>query len=332
MAIPGTLTTQINAWLSKKWSSLSWKWIALAGDGSTRTFYRVTDDRVSCVVLHDPTWTLSQDYFVLQQFLKSRGIPTPEFFFEDPKTGVLIMEDVGDDLLQSVVFKSPDTKLAWMHLAIELLVKLQTQTFPVPKHLPVSNRSFDQQKFSEEFFFTFEHLGTQLLGLGSVTPSQREGVLALSHQLASIKPLVFAHRDYHTRNLLVRFQQLYVIDFQDARLGSPHYDIASLLLDPYVALSVDEISRLKRSYISAIQKTVLGHEIDWTHFDRNFSLIGFQRLVKAAGSFASFFTRFGKKTHLPYLVPALTSALALIPEPFESAFPIPAWIKGVQSR
>ena len=55
---------------------------------------------------------------------------------------------------------------------------------------------------------------------------------------------MLCHRDYHSRNLMLHDGQLYIIDFQDARMGPDTYDLVSLLRDSYVDLpeqTVDEL-------------------------------------------------------------------------------------------
>ena len=63
------------------------------------------------------------------------------------------------------------------------------------------------------------------------------------HELAG-EPRVLCHRDYHSRNLMLHEGLLYMIDFQDARMGPDTYDLVSLLRDSYVDLPevvVDEL-------------------------------------------------------------------------------------------
>jgi aminoglycoside/choline kinase family phosphotransferase len=69
----------------------------------------------------------------------------------------------------------------------------------------------------------------------------------LADTIVSIRPVGFMHRDFQSRNIMVWDGRFYLIDFQGGRLGPPHYDLASLLIDPYVDLPV------------ALRETLLGH-------------------------------------------------------------------------
>src|SRR5947199_2017384 len=142
----------------------------------------------------------------------------------------------------------------WLGRATELLAELHGRTFPVPHDLPVATRTFDREKYSQELFFTEEHLVRKYLGLPHWSDAGRREVENFAGRIAGIQPHVFCHRDYHTRNLLVRGTDLFMIDFQDARLGSPHYDLASLLWDAYVPVSEPERGEPTRRYLASIKK------------------------------------------------------------------------------
>jgi aminoglycoside/choline kinase family phosphotransferase len=60
----------------------------------------------------------------------------------------------------------------------------------------------------------------------------------------SAEPRVLCHRDYHSRNLMLREGSLYIIDFQDARMGPDTYDLVSLLRDSYVDIADRELDEL----------------------------------------------------------------------------------------
>lgn len=337
MTIPHALDSWLKNWIVTTGLSENFSIVPIAGDGSTRQFFRLTNAEknqdTSYIVLFEPTWTLSQDYPAHQLFLQTNGIAVPYFKKSDSKNGVLVMEDLGDELLQFRITQAPEKKMAWLQQAVLLLAKLHGETFPVPPSLPVATRRFDQKKYYEEFLFTLEHLSHGLLGLPKVTEKERKKVEDFCGVLEGISPEVFCHRDYHCRNLLIHKESLVMIDFQDARLGPPHYDLASLLYDAYVPISEAQRTDLKNTYRAALARYVLNDAVDWDRFDASLRLIAYQRTIKAAGSFASFYTRYQKKTHLPYLLPALQSALELQKhgaaetEPVMDIFSLEKWMR-----
>ena len=113
--------------------------------------------------------------------------------------------------------------------------------------------AFDVNKFAEEIRFFFENA---VRGYGGIALSETDErtledlILPFLHELA-VLPRVLAHRDYHSRNIMVipggaggEAPVLRILDFQDARMGNVFYDLCSLLRDSYVTLpekAVDEL-------------------------------------------------------------------------------------------
>ncbi len=332
------VTRWITAWLSTQKGSEPATIEFLAGDGSPRQFFRVKTGPLSYVVLFDDQWAFSKDYAAHQQFLNAAHLPVPAFLKEDPEAGFLVMEDLGDELLQFRLLSDPSRRLAWLESATRLLADIHAQTFPVPGTLPAASRHFDAKKYGEEMAFTFEHLHEKYLGLPPLAANQQKTLSDFCAEIAQMKPVVFCHRDYHCRNLLVRNNRLYMIDFQDARLGPPHYDLASLLFDAYVEMTEEQRLKLYSVYRERLRGTPLDRHIHWEMFHADLEAIALQRVVKAAGSFASFFTRYGKDSHLPYLAPALASAAYLAGrskgklKAFAKVFPIATWQQAAEKK
>jgi aminoglycoside/choline kinase family phosphotransferase len=110
---------------------------------------------------------------------------------------------------------------------------------------------------------------------------------------------------------MLKNEKIYWIDFQDARLGSPVYDLASLLFDAYVPITDAFRKNLVQVYQSRLSIYSVAQELNWNRFEEELYLMAYQRTLKAAGSFASFWTRYQKNSHLVYLKPALQMAKVL---------------------
>ncbi len=311
MTIQQSIEVWIANWLSKERLPTDFSVLLLLGDGSNRSFYRILTPSKSYILISDPQWVQTQDYPAHQSFLNKNGIPVPEFFHLDPNQGFLLMQDLGDELLQIRIAKKTEPPLFWLNRAVSLLADLHGKTFPVPADLPVAQRFFDSEKYFSEFEFTLEYLHLKLLNQSKLSQSQLQELQLFCQNISQMTPAVFSHRDYHCRNLLVLNTQLVMIDFQDARMGPPHYDLASLLYDAYEPITDTERAELLKLYREKLSKFPVSQKIDWPIFESNLHQVAFQRTIKAAGSFASFFIRFGKTTHWPYLSPGLTSALEL---------------------
>jgi aminoglycoside/choline kinase family phosphotransferase len=114
---------------------------------------------------------------------------------------------------------------------------------------------------------------------------------------------VLCHRDYHSRNLMLSQGQLYLIDFQDARMGPDTYDLASLLRDSYVDLPEDFVAERLEEFR---QRAVPGESRDT--FLRRFELMSIQRNLKALGTFGYMSTSRGTDVYLPYVPRTLANA------------------------
>lgn len=321
--IPAPLQKAVTPWISTRFPKGQPVLYPLAGDGSTRQFFRLQVEGQSWVILWEPGWDLSKDYAAHQRYLKEQKLPVPAFEYVAPDAGFLVMEDLGDELLQARIQTESDP-MPLLTRAVMLLADLHGRCFPVPPTLPVSSRRFDRAKYAQELAYTHEHLVTKLLHLKE-PPSD---VSAFCQELETLGPTVFCHRDYHTRNILFTRGNLVLIDFQDARLGSPHYDLASLIYDPYVPTTDTQRQALVSAYQKQLNQYALGELVDWDKMVGALALVGFQRMVKAAGSFASFFNQQGKSTHLPYLLPALKTARDLEEKHpvLGGIFPLALWI------
>jgi len=158
--------------------------------------------------------------------------------------------------------------------------------------------AFDVAKLSWELGFFVEHflVGHRRIRLG---PSERveleSSFASLCEEIASW-PRVLCHRDYHSRNLMWHRDRLHWIDFQDARLGPAHYDLASLLRDSYVDLEEDMVEDLLEEF----RREAVPDESP-TEFVRRFDLISVQRNLKALGTFGFMATVRGALLYLDFV-------------------------------
>ena len=126
-----------------------------------------------------------------------------------------------------------------------------------PDYLPY-RIAFDVEKLTWELQFFAKHFLDGYRG-ASLSPAERGGALAPSlraivEELAA-EPRVLCHRDYHSRNLMLHEGSLYIIDFQDARMGPDTYDLVSLLRDSYVDFTEPHVEELIAFFL-ALQRRV----------------------------------------------------------------------------
>jgi N-acetylmuramate 1-kinase len=210
-------------------------------------------------------------------------LPVPEVLGHADPLGILALEDLGDVTLQSHVGAGTPTKHeALYRQAVAFIGVLQQRGSELLTPTdPPSQLSFDVEKLTWEMDFFVKHFVEGYRG--AVLSVAERGALArewaeIVEELAS-EPKVLCHRDYHSRNLMVHDGQLYVIDFQDARMGPDTYDLASLLRDSYVDITELELDSFI-AYFLAIKSVT-----DIVEFRRRFDLMALQRNLKALGTF-----------------------------------------------
>ena len=141
--------------------------------------------------------------------------------------------------------------------------------------------AFDVAKLTWEMDYFVRHFLEGYRGL-ALSSAEREALAGewatLAEELAS-EPRVVCHRDYHSRNLMLCDGHLYLIDFQDARLGPDTYDLVSLLRDSYVDLSDEQLDDLIAYFLALKGTSNVGA------FRRRFDVMAVQRNLKALGTF-----------------------------------------------
>ncbi len=253
-------------------------------EASTRTYHRVVFPHSSepsvilCTGLQSESETY-RDFVQLTRFLTEHRIPAPRLLGAN-ESGWLLLSDGGPTELSHRIIHAlsqHDTESVrrFLSQAIDLLIQMHQ----LPLESPVAVRFFDKEKLQWEMDFLFQRIDSVSARAGVALPYNfefRMFTYEMCALLASEKPFVFTHRDYHSRNLLSHDGGLMVIDYQDARAGLPWYDLASLLYDPYVPLPLADRRFGFHYYCSHA-----GTEERWSLF----LLQSAQRILKALGTY-----------------------------------------------
>jgi N-acetylmuramate 1-kinase len=259
----------------------------LAGDASTRRYYRAEIPNESWVIM-DQGCSFTEDtdpFLCVQAYLKKQLIPVPEILDCFPEYGLIILQDLGNQTLQNEYRENQITALENLFPQVQsILARLQNEcTNSINCKCPAFQIEFDYETFMYELQFFRENFLENYLNIkldGSEKELLHRSFDWISRNLID-EPRVFTHRDYHSRNLMVRDKKIYVLDFQDARLGLPYYDLASILRDAYI--------NLPESYIEAVLEAVLPKfpEPVNDHLNKReiFSVMCIQRNIKALGTF-----------------------------------------------
>jgi hypothetical protein len=211
-------------------------------------------------------------------------VPVPTVLGHAEKIGVLALEDLGDVTLQAHLGAATSAEHAARYRqAVALIATLQRRGAELAsaKYIPYGI-AFDVEKLTWELDFFTKHFIEAYKGVvvaAAAREELRQGFRVLIEELAA-EPRVLCHRDYHSRNLMLHQDRLYIIDFQDARMGPDTYDLVSLLRDSYVDLPERTVEELIAYFLAL--KGGTGKEAE---FRKRFDAMALQRNLKALGTF-----------------------------------------------
>jgi aminoglycoside/choline kinase family phosphotransferase len=262
--------------------------VPLTGDASDRRYFRVVPDQGDPLVLAlhaGPIAFETLPFARVAELLQRMALPVPAILGHSDEDGIIALEDLGDVTLQGYLGAATAPERAAVYRdAVSLIAVLQRRgrEFESPRYPPY-RLAFDVEKLTWELEFFVEHFLVGYRGARLSDADRRalaEEWAAIAGELAA-EPRVLCHRDYHSRNLMWRDGRLYVIDFQDARLGPDTYDLVSLLRDSYVELADRDLEALVAHFLERLDAP----SSDAAEFRRRFDLMAVQRNLKALGTF-----------------------------------------------
>jgi N-acetylmuramate 1-kinase len=270
----------------------------LKQDASNRSYYRVgTPPRSWVLMVMPPEVSRKSEeiqkgappkelpFVNVHRYLTKIGARVPRILGYDEPAGMMVLEDLGDLTLENALRSSSPEEL--YPKAIDLLARLRfcAEKHPDPECIAFT-RAFDEDLYHWELHH-FREYGLEIWSGRKPTGSERErldGIFRrISKELAEA-PRGFTHRDYQSRNLMLKDGEIAIIDFQDALQAPRQYDLVALLRDSYVELDRSFVDRMVDRYLEAFAR-LGGEQIDPGPFKAFFDLLTVQRKLKDAGRF-----------------------------------------------
>ena len=264
--------------------------VPLTGDASDRRYFRIipADGPSIVLALHaGPIDFASLPFARVGELLQQIPLPVPGVLGHSDEHGILALQDLGDVTLQAHLGAASSAEHAALYRqAVALIELLQRRGSELRSdRYPPYQVAFDVEKLTWELQFFAKHFveGYRGVALDAAERAALAAEWAAIVQELAAEPRVLCHRDYHSRNLMLREGSLYIIDFQDARMGPDTYDLVSLLRDSYVDIADRELDELI-AYFLALKKGD-GQAVSADEFRRRFDLMALQRNLKALGTF-----------------------------------------------
>ena len=273
--------------------------LKLKGDASNRSYYRVGSAPESWVVMVMPLDASKKSeeaskgeppkelpFVNVHRYLEKLGIRVPRILRYDEPAGMMVLEDLSDRTFEAALEGGRNNEALYTR-AVGLLARMRAEAErkPDPDCLAFT-RAFDEDLYDWELHH-FREWGLEVWSGKKPTEAERAELdrtfRDIAKQLAAA-PRGFTHRDYQSRNIMVKDGELVVIDFQDALQGPRQYDLVALLRDSYVELDRDFVDGMLDRYIATFAQ-VTGERIDAKSFKAFFDLLTIQRKLKDAGRF-----------------------------------------------
>lgn len=285
----------LNAWIERVLSANATIKL-ISGDASFRRYFRVTLGPKRYIAMDSPPDLIAVSPFIaLANEYHQQGINVPQVIEKNIEQGFLLLSDLGDTQLLSVL--TPANVSDYYQQALCLLTPIRAVTRVDGVPLPSYDEAF---VYRELDIFSDWLIGRHLqLKCSADTQQMLADTYRILADSALVQPRAGMHRDFHSRNLMLCDKQLAVIDFQDAVIGPVTYDAVSLLRDCYVRWPDEVVETLmQQHYLQLLSDNVLGQDVTLAQYRHWFDLMGMQRHLKAAGIFCRLNYRDGKPSYM----------------------------------
>ncbi|KIN62845.1 Aminoglycoside phosphotransferase [Sulfitobacter noctilucicola] len=262
----------------------------VAGDASNRRYERLTHQDGRTAILMDAPPERGEDvrpFVAIADHLRKLGLSAPEIYHQDALAGLLVIEDFGDALFASLMAQDSTQEAALYQSALDVLLHLRGAPLP---DLPLC----DAQWLIDMTEPVFEWYAQDNGGMNRFANLFRP----LAEDVNSRQPVLIM-RDYHAQNLLQLperdgVKSVGLLDFQDAMIGHPAYDLVSILQDARRDVSPGVERDLLNYYLSLADD-------DLRSFERAYAILGLQRNLRILGIFARLCLRDGKPQYLDFI-------------------------------
>lgn len=284
----------LERWLAEQFAGARFSLAPASEDASFRRYFRAAlDDGRSYVAMDAPPDKEDCRPFVrIARLLREAGVHAPEVHAQDLGQGFLLLSDLGT----ATYLQELDAGNAPQLFADAVDALLRWQLATRAGELPPYDEALLRREMSlfPEWYVS-RHLAVTL---NDSQKNDLEGIFRILVQSALAQPVVYVHRDYMPRNLMLCEPNPGVLDFQDAVIGPLTYDVVSLFRDAFISWDEAQVLDWTVRYWEKAKHAGLPVDADFGQFWRAFEWMGLQRHLKVLGIFARINYRDGKPKYL----------------------------------
>lgn len=271
--------------------------------GSNRIYFRLHSNAGSYIVTYGNNIAENRTFISFSKHFLKRQCPVPEIYTVNDGSSIYIQQDFGDVSLLNKLEQ---------HGYNDYVYGLFKQSLKALAHLQISgddgldynwcltSKEFGKQAIlSDLLYFKYYFLDTLQI------PYDKEKLIddfeALSTYLSHVDHKYFMFRDFQSRNILIRDDQVHFIDYQGGMKGALQYDVASLLWQAKAELPDDWKNNLLGDYMDCVEE-ILGKTIDRIRFSSQYNGYVLIRLLQVLGAYG-FRGLFERKAHFLISIP-----------------------------
>ena len=281
------------------------KFTPLPRSGSDRMYFRIFGSEKKAIGVINKDHKENIAFLTFSKQFRASGIKVPEIFAEDLEKNIYLQEDLGDMTLFSLIQIESERSRFSDHLkktykkVLEDLPKIQIHA---GKGLDYSvcypRSSFDTQSMMWDLNY-FKYYFLKLAGIQFDEQALEDDYLKLTSYLMEAESDYFLYRDFQSRNIMLKDEQIYFIDYQGGRKGALQYDLASLLYDAKANIPQEIRDELLDHYINELKQLI---PVDEKAFRAHFSAFVMIRIMQAMGAYG-FRGFYEKKSHFLASIP-----------------------------
>ena len=283
---------------------INYKLKRISGDASFRDFYRLKKNNKTSIIVfaRKEQYKNLIVYSVVNKILNSHNIPSPKLLKSYYKNNMIEITDLGNKSFYDYI-KDKKNKFKDYKRLIELIVKLQkiklkNQYYFSGKKIKFSKYTLSHLHKESDLFFDWHlkyyYKNLKHLKIKKIFKKELNNI----YKKLYFKNNYFTHRDFHASNIMItKRKRLSLIDSQDAIIGNPLYDVASLIDDVRIKMPKNLKDNLFKHYMKKSQFKAK----DQTYLKNDFDILSVQRNLKILGIFVRLYKRDKKSNYLKYL-------------------------------
>ena len=275
--------------------------------GSNRQYFRLSTENKCAIGVYNEDLKENIAFTSFSKHFTKMKLNTPKLYTSNLNEHIYLQEDLGDLTLYKILNQKQETGFddeleAWYKKSIEQLIFLQifgSEDFDFSLCYP--RDKFDEQSILWDLNY-FKYCFLKLAHIKFDEQLLEDDFRAFSSYLLTIPANHFMHRDFQSRNLMIKENEVHIIDFQGGRKGPLQYDLVSLLFQAKANIPYKKRSELLNFYIQEVQKIDPDLIVDKNTFTQNYYAIAFVRTMQVLGAYG-FRGLFEKKEHFIQSIP-----------------------------